>query len=117
MCTYYAFSSEIQTIFYPKLHWRSQLLPDPCGYCQNRCVRTFIARPEYNKRSSGHENLPGREWGIASFFVCLFVIICKGTYACLRLRRDQGGNIRDTVAHVASSDLRCRSVVRLSVRI
>ena len=42
---------------------------------------------------------------------------CKSTYACLRRRRDQGGNMRDTVAHVASGDLRCRSVVRLSVRI
>jgi hypothetical protein len=38
---------------------------------------------------------------------------CKGMYACLRLRRDQGGNIRNTVAHVASSDLRCRSVGKI----
>jgi hypothetical protein len=42
---------------------------------------------------------------------------CKGTYTCLRLGRGQGGNMRDTVAHVASSDLGCRSVLRLSVRI
>jgi len=46
-----------------------------------------------------------------------FLITCKGTYACLQLHRDQGGNIRNTVAHVASSDLRCRSVVRVSMRI
>jgi hypothetical protein len=38
---------------------------------------------------------------------------CKGTYACLWLCRDQDGNIRDTVAHVASSDLRCRSVEKI----
>jgi len=42
---------------------------------------------------------------------------CKGTDVCLQLGRDQSGIIGDTVAHVTSSDLRCRSVVRLLVKI
>jgi len=41
--------------------WRSQLLPDPCGYCENRCVRIFIACPEYPCRPPEEVSGAGRK--------------------------------------------------------